>query len=93
VIPGDLLVTRRSLWADMRGNTYLDVWESPETWANWAGKWEHHKFALLLGGREIQEPILQAADSDPEDPVAMREVLLDGRVVWVVEDEIVEVVT
>jgi hypothetical protein len=86
--PGDLLVTKRSLWADMRGINYLDVWEGPESWSTWAGKWEHHKTALLLEGREIQNNI-----SDVEDPIVMREVLLDGRVVWVVEDEIVEVVT
>ncbi len=86
--PGDLLVTKRSLSAHMRGIAYLDVWEGPESWSTWAGKWEHHKTALLLEGREVQN-----ISDDPEDPVVMREVLLDGRVVWVVEDEIVEVVT
>jgi len=88
VIPGDLLVTKRSLWADMRGINYLDVWDGPESWSTWAGKWEHHKFALLLEGRALQEQL-----SEREDPVPMREVLLDGRVVWVVEEEIVEDVT
>ena len=55
MIPGDLLMTRRGLQVDTRGITYLDVWESPETWANWAGKWEHHKMALLLEGRPVSE--------------------------------------
>ncbi len=90
--PGDLLVTKRSLSVHMRGITYLDVWESPATWANWAGKWEHHKMALLLEGRSVQDPILQTEGSDVDDPVVMREVLLDGRVCWVDESEIVEVV-
>ena len=92
MIPGDLLMTRRGLQVDTRGITYLDVWESPETWANWAGKWEHHKMALLLEGRSVQDPILQTEGSDVDDPVVMREVLLDGRVCWVDESEIVEVV-
>ena len=87
MIPGDLLRTKRSLW-DMRGNTYLDVWDGPEHTAGWAGKWEHHKFGLLLEGRALQEQL-----SEHDDPVPMREVLLDGRVVWVMEDEIVEDVT
>ena len=77
--PGDLLRPKRWHQAHNVPTTYLDVWDRPDGWDNWQGKWEHEQIGVLLEGRHV---------AGVEEEYAFVEVLLNGKVCWVIEDEV-----
>jgi hypothetical protein len=86
--PGDLVRPVRAAQSDLRSVAYLDtwVWKEPEeviAHDAWAGKWRHDQIGMLLDGRHE----VNGGRSNLVSYV-MREVLLEDRIVWVVEEEI-----
>ena len=80
--PGDLLKSRRP---NLPGFCYLNVWSSPESNYAWAGHWLPDQVGILLTGR--RQIIWPSGHTHPDAPYGV-EVLLDGRVVWVEEEEV-----
>ena len=88
---GDLVRPVRAGWSEemLRNASYLDVWDNDSGGEikhdTWAGKWEHDQVGVLLEGRRL-------ISEDPNDPnthtYTMVQVLLSGRLVWVVQEEL-----